>query len=340
MSSYPIAVGLASFGMSGQIFHAPFLEKNPNFRLKSILERSKSLSQAPYPNALIVRDFDALLSDSEIELIIINTPSGLHYEMAKAVLLAGKHVVIEKPFTNTSQEAEELIELAESKNLALTVYHNKRLEGDFKTIKKLITENRLGEIKKFNNTVHRYRPDIGKKAWKENDLPAAGLLYDFGAHLIDQVLILFGWPLDIEVDLQIQRNEGKVIDYFCITFKYEKINATILSDMLTKEGKPTYQIEGTKGSFIKYGLDVQEANLAESNINWNSLGLNLTKNYGTFNPIDSSTKEVIRTEDGSYIDFYQNVFEAIRQDEPLLVKPKEALDVIRMIEWVLEKGNS
>jgi predicted dehydrogenase len=261
--------------------------------------------------------------------------------MSKAALLAGKHVVVEKPFTNTSQEAKELIEIALSKNLILTIYHNKRLEGDFKTVKKLLSEKRLGEVTKFSNTVHRYKPEIGKKAWKENKLPGAGLLYDFGSHLIDQVLVLFGWPLDIDVNLQIQRKNSKVIDYFHITFKYNNLEATISSDMLTKEeGKPTYEIEGTNASFIKYGLEIQEANLAKKTIDWDSLGIAPIKNYGTLTTTASSEKTKIPTEDGSYMDFHQNIFEAIRFNKLLLIKPEEALNVIKMIEWILKKDKT
>ena len=271
MKNAAIVVGLASFGMSGRVFHAPFIEKNPNFRLKLILERNKNRSREEYPRAKIVRSFSEILEDNEVELVIVNTPTYLHYEMTKLALLAGKHVVVEKPFTATSKEGEELIQISRSRNLLLSVYHNKRLEGDFKTIKTLLRENRLGTLINFQIALHRYKPEIGPKKWKENDFPGAGLLYDLGSHLIDQCLHLFGWPLDINADLQIQRKDGEVVDYFCITLKYNGFNAIILSDMLTKENKPTYTIVGTKASFVKYGKDPQEIRLSKGRVNWDTL---------------------------------------------------------------------
>lgn len=336
MNNSSIAVGLASFGMSGRLFHAPFIDKHPSLILKSIFERTKSDSQEKYPNSTIVRSFDDILNDQEIELVVVNTPTYLHYEMTKAALLAGKHVVVEKPFTSHVKEAEELIELAENKKLILTVYHNKRLESGFKTVEKLLHSNQLGEIYYFKNAFHRYRPEIGLKAWKENDLPGAGLLYDIGSHLIDQTLVLFGWPVGLDVDLQIQRPESKVNDYFLIKFLYKNLTVEITSDFFTKGHKPTYKIEGSEASFTKYGIDQQENKLKADTIDWDQLGKDPVENHGYINPTNSQEKIVFNTERGSYTDFYDNVFNAIRKGEKLLIEPKEALDVIKIIEWAEE----
>ncbi|MDH5476443.1 MAG: Gfo/Idh/MocA family oxidoreductase, partial [Cyclobacteriaceae bacterium] len=262
------------------------------------------------------------------------TPTYLHFEMAKEALLAGKHIVLEKPMTATSLEAEELIKIAENKNLVIAVYHSKRFEGGFKTVKKLITEKKIGEVTNCHISMHRYKPEIGPKVWKEGDFPGAGLLYDIGSHLIDQCLVLFGWPLEIDADLQIQRKEGQVIDYFFITLKYKHFNATITSDMFTKEEKPSFTIEGTKATFIKYGKDPQEARLIEGNINWEQLGDDDEEKYGILTHNNSNTHEHIPTEKGAYYDFYQNIHEVIRHNVPLLITPDQALNVIKMIEWV------
>ena len=329
-----IQVGLASFGMSGRIFHAPFIEHNPNFNLKLILERNKTDSSALYPNAKIVKDFDTLIHDKHIDLVVVNTPTNLHFEMARDALLAGKHVVLEKPMTATSKEAEELIKLAEDQKLLIAVYHNKRLEGAFKTIKKLLSENTLGELTNCQISLHRYRPGIGAKAWKEGNYPGAGLLYDLGSHLIDQCLDLFGWPQDIEADLQIQRTNGRVIDYFHITLKYKNFNAVIVSDMLTKENKPSYVFMGTKASFVKYGNDPQEARLSEGLVNWPTLGEDVEENYGILTVNKTGNTEIIKTTYCSYEQFYINLFEALTQNVPLLIPSEQALKVIKMIEWV------
>ncbi|EAR01980.1 Gfo/Idh/MocA family oxidoreductase [Maribacter sp. HTCC2170] len=338
MSNSKIKVGLVSYGMSGRIFHAPFIEQHPNFELRLILERTKSNSKEAYPNATIVRSFDALIKTDEVDLIVVNGPTYLHFEMAKAALEAGKHVVLEKPMTATVQEGEALIALAKKHNVQLAVYHNKRFEGGFKTIQKLLATDRIGTVQDCTLAIHRFRPEIGPKAWKEDPHPGAGILYDIGSHLIDQVLMLFGWPVDLKADLQIQRANGKVVDYFKITFLYADFKATIVSDMLTNTPKPSISLLGTKGSFVKYGYDPQESRLAKHPIVWEGIGEDLVENYGTLTTIKTNTTEKITTENGDYGQFYQNVYEVLNGDAALIIPPVEALDVIKIIEWATESG--
>ncbi|MGB5435706.1 MAG: Gfo/Idh/MocA family oxidoreductase [Maribacter sp.] len=338
MSDSPIKVGLASFGMSGRIFHAPFIQRSPNFELQLILERTKSNSKAFYPHATIVRSIEELITHKEVPLIVINGPTYLHFEMAKAALAAGKHVVLEKPMTATAKEGKALLALAKQQGLLLAVYHNKRCEGGFKTVHKLLASQRLGALKECTLAVHRFRPELGPKAWKEDPYPGAGILYDIGSHLIDQVLVLFGWPLDLEADLQIQRVNGKVIDYFKITFFYKDFKATLVSDMLTQERRPTISLLGTKGSFVKYGQDPQESRLAEHPIPWEGIGEDLEENYGVLTLYAANTTERIKTETGGYDQFYTNVYDVLKGNAPLLISPAQALDVIKIIEWAMQSG--
>ena len=335
MKQQHITVGLASFGLSGRVFHAPFIEHDPNFVLKLILERTKTDSKTKYPNVQIVTTFEALINDKEIELIIINTPSYLHYEMAKSALLADKHVVVEKPFTSTSKEGYELIQLAKDRNLLLTVYHNKRLEGGFKSVHTLLESKRLGQLKNARLAIPRFKPFIGPKAWKENNNPGAGLLYDIGSHLIDQSLQLFGHPLNITADLQIQRKGGKVIDYFVLYFNYKNFDVELAADMFSKEPGPSFSLTGTEATFVKYGSDPQEKQLDEETINWDLLGLDDSQYYGELTEIETNTQERLKTERGSYSDFYQNVYDAITWNTPVLITPQEAVEVIEIIEEVL-----
>lgn len=338
MSDSKIKVGLVSYGMSGRIFHAPFIEQHPNFELKLILERTKSNSKLTYPNATIVRSFNALIHNKDVSLIVVNTPTYLHFEMAKAALEAGKHVILEKPMTASLDEAKELIALAKKNGLQLAVYHNKRFDGGFKTIQKLVATDRLGKLTECNIAMHRFRPELGPKIWKENVYPGAGILYDIGSHLIDQVLVLFGWPLDIDADLQIQRKHGKVVDYFKITFIYTDFKATIISDMLTNKAMPTYTIIGTKGRFVKYGNDPQEGRLAAQPIIWEGIGEDSVENYGTLTHLETNTTELITSEIGCFELFYKNVYEVLRLDKTLIIPPEEALDVIKLIAWAMEFG--
>jgi len=336
MTNSKIITGLVSFGMSGCIFHAPFIERNPNFELKTILERTKSKSKELYPNTAIVRSFDELLNDAELDLIVINSPTYLHFEMTKQALLANKHVVLEKPMTVTSKEGQELLALSKENSLMLAVYHNKRFEGAYKTVQKLLVNQKLGELQNSKFAVHRYRPDIGPKAWKEETYPGAGILYDIGSHLIDQCLVLFGWPSDLHADLQIQRNNGAVIDYFELELIYKDFTAVIVSDMLTKKSKPTITLVGTKSTFVKYGADPQESKLAQESINWDEIGADFPENYGTLTNNKTQESEKIKTEEGSYSQFYENVYEVLRLNKPLLITPEQALDVIKIIEWAIE----
>jgi len=336
MTNSKIIIGLVSFGMSGRIFHAPFIERNSNFELKTILERTKSKSKELYPNTTIVRSFDELLNDVQLDLIVINSPTYLHFEMAKQALLANKHVVLEKPMTATSKEGQELIALSKEKGLMLAVYHNKRFEGAYKTVQKLLVNQKLGELLNSKFAVHRYRPYIGPKAWKEETYPGAGILYDIGSHLIDQCLMLFGWPLDLQADLQIQRNNGAVIDYFELALIYKDFTAVIVSDMLTKKSKPSLTLVGTKSTFTKYGADPQESKLAQEPINWDEIRADFPENYGTLTNNKTQESEIIKTEEGSYGQFYENVYEVLKLNKPLLIKPEQALDVIKIIEWAFE----
>jgi predicted dehydrogenase len=331
-----LVVGLASFGMSGRIFHAPFIEKNPHYELKYILERSKSNSKKLYPKATITRSFDTLVKIPEIDIIVINTPTYLHFEMAKTALLAGKHVVLEKPMTATSSEAKELIRIAQEHKLTLAVYHNKRFEGNFKTLQKLIASKKLGALLSCHLSVHRFRPEIGPKKWKEDTFSGAGILYDIGSHLIDQCLVLFGWPDAIDADLQIQRVDGKVIDYFKVDLIYGEFRATIISDMLTKTSKPTISVKGSNATFVKYGHDPQESRLASGSINWDTLGVDSEEFYGTLTYRGSEPSERIQTEIGFFGEFYTNLYEALNSNKPLIIAPYQALKVIELIEWILE----
>jgi len=332
MKSKRIVTALASFGMSGRVFHAPFLERSEDYELKLILERSKALSSVKYPDTAIIRSFQEIVEDYEVTLVIVNTPTYLHYQMCKQALLAGKNVVVEKPFTSTVAEGEELISIAKDKGLILTVYHNKRLEGDMKTVKKLIENGSFGELKSFKLALHRFRPDLGPKKWKEEKNPGAGLLYDIGSHMIDIALQFFGKPESINADLQIQRSGGQVVDYFSIDMNYDGFIVNLFSDMLTEEILPSLVVEGSKGRFVKYGHDPQEVNLSKEVIGWNDLGLDNPANYGSLVSVGSGISEVIKTKNGSYVDFYCNLAKIIRGDANLLVTAEEGLEVVKVIE--------
>ncbi len=331
MSTKIIKTGLIGFGTGGEFFHAPFIHALEEFELTAVLERSKEKSKERYPNANIVRTPEELLSINEIELIVITTPNSTHFELAKSALEAGKHVVLDKPFTVTSVESNALIQLAKEKKKILTVYHNRRFHCDFKTLQTLLTKNELGNVTEYLACFDRFRPELRPTMWKEVKGPGSGILYDLGSHLIDQVLVLFGKPLAISAELKIERPGAKAIDYFEINFHYKNHKAILRSGMLVKDPGPIFRVTGSKAVYTKFGTDPQEAmlraGLMPKGIEW---AKESEESWGEISS-DGIVKKVVPIY-SDYRDFYRNVSKAIRLGEPLAVSPEQAALVIQCIE--------
>ena len=325
-----IKTGLCSYGLSGLAFHAPFINDFYGFELTKVLERTKEKSKITYPEATIVRSFEELLSDNELELIVVNTPTQLHYEMAKNALLANKHVVLEKPMCISCSEAKELVELAEANELILAVYHNRRLESGFKTLKKIVDDKTLGDLRYFKSHFNREKIEIGPKKWKESNLPGSGMFYDLAPHLIDQALSLFGYPQSIDAKLETQRPHSEVVDYFNLKLGYEQGLIVELEASMLGQGKdePKYLLKGAKGTYQKQNEDHQEDLLRQG-----ILPSKVDPNKGTITWL-SLEQEQIPNLRGGYSDFYSNLFQAIRSNEPLLIKTSEALDVMRIMDEI------
>ncbi len=336
-----IRVGLASYGMSGKVFHAPFMEANPGYILKTVLERTQKGSKEKYPAVNIVKSYEELLSDKKIDLVVVNTPDHTHYELAKTALNSGKHVIVEKPFVVKSSDGEELIKIAEEKNLVLSVFQNRRWDSDFLTVKKVINEGLLGRLVEYEAHFDRYRNFIKENTWKEEEEKGTGVLYNLGSHLIDQALVLFGLPELVNANIRTFRDGGKVNDYFDIRFEYPNFRAILRSSYLVREPGPGYILNGTNGSFVKYGTDPQEELL---NKGVRPVGDEWAKEkvefWGLLNTSinDKDVRKRIKTLPGNYNRFYNNVYKAIRGDEELAVKPGEALDVIRIIEMAIKSN--
>jgi predicted dehydrogenase len=337
----PIITALASFGMSGQVFHGPSLKVNYGFKISKILERTKNLSAKNYADSTIVRSYDKILNDSDIELVIVNTPDHLHYDMVKQALEAGKHVVTEKPFTRTTDEAFELIKLAKSEKLILTVYQNRRLDGDFLTVKKILESGMLGRMVEFESHFDRYRNFVQENTWKEEGDDRAGVLFNLGSHMLDQVLVLFGDPKAVTAHLGINRTGGVVTDYYDIRLHYKKFNALIKCSYLVRESGPRYTIHGTEGSFLKWGIDPQEDMLKAGHLpNENNWGSEPESDWGKINTTTAglNIKGKVETIPGNYSAFYENLYEAIRNKAKLLVKPEEAMNIIAILETCLKSN--
>lgn len=337
MSLQSINTAILSYGMSGEIFHAPLLTAHKGFQLTTILERSKDKARLRYPATKIVRSIDEILKDDAIELVIVNTPHESHLELTTRVLEAGKHAVVEKPFVISSAEGEELITLAKRKNLVLTAFQNRRWDGDFKTVKKVLSSGVLGKVVEFEAHYDRYRPEVDRSTWKELKGVAAGILYNLGSHLIDQALDLFGMPESVTALTGIQREGGEAEDFYDIRMKYPQHYVTLKSSYLVREHGPRYIIHGVKGSFIKNGLDPQEQALKEGGLpgalTW---GTESSEWWGTLNTeIDSlHYTGKVETLPGNYLEFYDAVYAAVREGKEPVVTAREATNVIKIIELV------
>lgn len=335
----PIKVGLAGFGISATVFHAPFFATMPEFELVAVLERTKNESQKKYPFVKVVRTIEELVDDPTIDLIVITTPNETHFPYSRAALLAGKHVVVEKPFTNTSAEAKELVDLAALTGKVLSVYQNRRYVSDFLTIRDLLDKKLLGPVHEFEGHYDRYRAEARPQAWREAVLPGSGILYDLGAHLLDQVLYFFGLPQSITADIRQQRPHAKVDDYFDLRLNYGFTKVILHGGMLVREPGPRYMIHGTVGSFIKFGEDPQEARLRAGELpvgeDW---GKEAEAIYGLLHTeIDGKlVREKLPSHAGDYAAYYRNIYNTIRLGTPLKEKPEHGYNTVRMIELAFE----
>jgi predicted dehydrogenase len=327
--------------MSGWVFHAPFIDAHPGFNFYSVWERTKNNAVEKYPAVKTVRSLEEILNDPGVELVVVNTPNYTHYDYAKKALVAGKHVLVEKPFTVTVSEAKELIRLASDKNVTLTVYHNRRFDSDYRTIRKVVEQRLLGEIVEAEFHYDRYKEDISPKVHKETPGPGTGALYDLGSHLVDQALQLFGMPDAVFADIQIMREVSKVDDYFELLLMYKKLRVRLKAGYLVREALPGYVLHGTKGSFIKAKTDVQEndllSNIKPGTAGWgvepdSQKGLLHTEINGEV------VKKYIDSETGNYLDFYEGLYQTVREGKTAPVEATDALNVIRIIEAAFQSN--
>ena len=335
-----IKTGLVGFGLGGRSFHAPFITTNQNYALVSVVERKTSNSIEKYPWIKIARSVEEMVKDESIDLIVITTPNETHFPFGKLALEAGKHVVLDKPMTVTGKEAKTLIDLSKQKGKILSVYQSRRYASDALTIKALLARNVLGDIHEFEAQYNRYRPEM-KNSWKETAVPGSGILYDLGPHLIDQSLDLFGFPKAITADIRKQRPSTKADDYFDIRLDYGFNKVILKAGMLVREQGPRYQIHGTKGSFIKYGDDPQDADLRVGGLPTDDgYGIEPEEYHGLLHTeIEGEiVKERIVSEKGDFGIYYQRLYESIANGKPLSEKAEHGYNVVRLIELAKESS--
>lgn len=333
----PIKTGLLSFGMSGKIFHAPFLNGHSGFELKAVVERTKKQASLTYPEIKSYDSIDELLADPKIELVVVNTPNATHFEFALKAIKARKHVLVEKPFTITSLEAKQLFEEADKNNCYILPYQNRRYDSDFLSVKNILESGKLGELVEFHLRFDRYRYDIGPKAAKETPVPGSGLMYDLGPHLLDAVISIFGKPTQWKKDLGFFRPKTQVDDYTHIHLIYPKgMQVFITMSMLVAEAQPAFVLHGTKGSFIKYRADIQEEQLKAGMSPKNpSYGIEAPDKYGTLTTISIDGKkkrEEIVSPKSSYIHVFEDIYNTIREENSYPVSREHIIEQLEILE--------
>jgi predicted dehydrogenase len=344
-----IGVAVIGFGLAGRVFHAPFVSAVPGLKLEAIVQRKGDEAGKAYPKARILRSVEEALVDSSISLVVVGTPNETHFDLAKRALLAGKHVVIDKPFAASSSEARQLIELARDKKLVLAPFHNRRWDGDFLTVRKILNSGALGRLVTFESHFDRFRPLPREATWKEASNAANGMLFDLGPHLVDQAVALFGAPQAITASVRRDRDKTEIEDAFDIVLRYPGMLAICRATMLAAEPAPRFLVHGTLGSFRKYGLDPQEPALvggatvpvmgdsrewlAEPEPAWGTLVV-------APNPAEPGqlNRTTVKTELGDYRGFYANVRDAVLGTAPLAVTSEDGFRVVRLLEMARESS--
>lgn len=335
-----IKVGLLGYGLSGSVFHAPLLTSMDEFEINKVLSSKSETIKNELPNTEVVESIEGILEDEQIELVIITTPNILHYQMAYDSLQAGKHVILEKPMVIDVKEGEALVALAKKKQLMLSVYQNRRWDGDFLTVKKLIEEDTLGSINTYIAHYDRFNPEPNA-LWREKKEKGAGTLYDLGSHLIDQALHLFGEPQEVFADLWNQREASLVDDYFHIILGYQRMRVVLHSGSIVKKQGPKYLLHGSKGSFVKFGEDTQAKALIEGKSpQEEGFGEDREEFYGTvsFMEGEQEIEQTVKTIPGSYLSYYKGIYACIRNGEGNPVPAEDGLRTIKIIQTAVKSS--
>ena len=324
-----IKVGLVGFGYAGRTFHAPLIAATPSLCLHTIVSSQPDAVASAWPDARVVRDVEALVEDEGIDLVVVATPNALHAPFARRVLEAGRHVVVDKPFTLTVAEARDLVGLAKSADRVLSVFHNRRWDADFLAVKDLVDAGTLGRVGRFESRFDRFRPER-RDRWRERDTPGAGLWYDLGPHLIDQALVLFGRPLGITADIQAQRAGVGADDYAHAVLRYERLRVVLHADMLSSAAPFRFAVHGDRASFVISGLDPQEEALkageTPGGANWGA-----DPSPGTLTR-EGGILELYAGPTGDYPAYYAALGQAIRGLAPNPVPADQALEVMEVLE--------
>jgi scyllo-inositol 2-dehydrogenase (NADP+) len=332
-----ISTGLLAYGMSGKLFQGPFIDAHKGFKLTAVTERNEKNAEKDFPGIISYDNTDDLIADENIDLIVINTPNYTHYDYAKKALLAGKHILVEKPFTASSEEAKEILALAKSLDKKVFVYQSRRWDSDFNSVKSIIDGGKLGKLSEVHFRYDRYKAAIGVKAFKEEPVAASGLSYDLGPHLLDQAISVFGKPDSFHKILGKNRTATQVDDYFSIHLSYpDSLNVFVHANMLVVDIQPAFVVHGTNGSFIKERADIQEEQLLKGiKPNDSGFGIEARGKEGRLTLIDENgerTQTLVPSEPASYIALFEDVYQSLINHQPFPVTEEQVLTQLEILE--------
>lgn len=331
-----IGTALCAYGLSGRVFHAPLILVEPALSLHAILRRSGADGTEP-AGARVVTDFQAILDDPAVELVVVNTPNALHFPMAQAALAAGKHVVLEKPMTVTLEEGRQLMAQAQAVGRLLAVFHNKRLDAEYLTLGRHLAAGDLGRLVEVEWHYDRYRAHVTHKAWKEDEQPGAGTWFDLGVHLVDGMLRQFGRPLSVAAEMRSLRRAEGATDYFDVRFRYADHRVILRSSTYVREPGPVLVAHGDKGSLVIPKGDIQEAQMAAGvkpgDAGW---AVVTTPAWLHTERAGAVVREEVALEAGRYQDFYRNVADALAGRAPLAFGPGPAFEALALVHRAIE----
>ncbi len=332
----PLRVALLGYGYAGCTFHAPLILATPGLQLAAVASSRPAAVAAALPGVAVVADYAALAADPGTDLVVVASPNGSHYRLARAALDAGRHVVVDKPFTVTLAEADDLLERAAGRGLLLSVFHNRRWDGDFLTLRDVIAAGTLGEVREFVSRFDRYEP-LPRDRWRERPDDGGGLWYDLGPHLIDQALCLFGPPQAVEADLAILRDGALAVDHAQVVLSYARRRVTLHCTRLAAAPGPRFEAHGTLGSLHSHGLDVQEdqlkAGLRPGQPGWGEDPRPLEWTDGA-----SRTARPLPRRAGDYARYYAGIRDALVAQAPNPVPAVDARRVMAVLELALRSA--
>lgn len=331
--SQALNVALVGYGYAGKVHHAPVIVTTPGLKLHTVVSSDPAKVLADLPDVRVAATLEDAVTDPAVELVVIATPNQSHAPLARLALESGRHVVVDKPFAITLAEAEAVARTAKRAGRLLAVYHNRRWDSGFLTVRRLIEAGELGEVVQCELRFDRWRPEV-RDRWRERDEPGSGIWYDLGSHLVDNALVLFGRPLAVFADLGVQKEGGRAVDYFHVLLRYRRLRVVLQAGSIVAKAGPAYAVHGARASYVKPGLDTQEG-LLQRRARPGEADFGVDPVLGELvvpQPDGRFVSHPVPTERGCYPIFYAGVRDAIRSGAPNPVLPEEALEVMEVLE--------